>query len=206
MAMTIKIKKVKGLVPCYSKYPIQCTPQGAYIELDCRTGELIADYNGEIGNTVPFSVWYGHQQRGAIPPCASGEAINEMLDNLEPHCQEILDGYDTRFDGSNHVSDYSEAAQEAIDAVESIVHSCDPETVWIIEDWWDWFNSMSTLLAALQDATGSQDFIDTVKSDTEYHPVAVLTNTGPLDWALECEFDEEDRSKFPDWFRTRMEQ
>jgi hypothetical protein len=124
--------------PVFHKYPKRNAPQGAYIELDCKTGRLAADWNAEIGNAIPFSVHHGHDRRYSISSSMSATAINELLDELAPIAQRIIDGYDAKWDGNNNVAVLNEDAQAAeTELIEAIGDEEDQPKieVWDVQDW-----------------------------------------------------------------------
>lgn len=85
--------------PVFEQYQGQFEAQPAYISCDLRTGEIWAAANGEIGNAVPMDVYHGHVRLAA---------------RMGP----IIDGYESRWDGSNHVANFTEGAQQALYALE----------------------------------------------------------------------------------------
>ena len=87
-------------------------PQPAYITLNLRTGEVDADYSGEIGNGVPADVWHGLVIRFPLSSEATGGTIENMIDNNLSIFQEILDGSEVVWDGSNHVGKLTDEARE----------------------------------------------------------------------------------------------
>jgi hypothetical protein len=123
-------------------YDRQTTRQPCFVELDCQTGTLTARYNPEIGNAIPCSVWHGHEQRWDIP-CLTADAANELMDDITPLAQRVLDGYSSEWDGSNHVAHFtadahaaSEEIAETIDAIN--VSEDNGVSCW---DAGDWLNS-----------------------------------------------------------------
>lgn len=137
---TASITEVEG-TELYRHYRGQTSPQSCFVELDCEDGELRASYNPEIGNGVPFNVWHGRAIRWGIP-ALTAEAANALLAEILPYAQDILAGYTSEWDGHNHVGRYSEIANEAIEAANSL---CDRD--WegqTIESWdaCDWFGGV----------------------------------------------------------------
>lgn len=104
------------------QYPGQHQPQRAWIELDGETGELSAAHDPEIGGGVPERVWNNRALRWAIPPLRA-RAANGLMRRIAPLAQAILDGYTTRWDGSNHVGSFSPDAREASSRIDYIVQS-----------------------------------------------------------------------------------
>jgi hypothetical protein len=122
----------------FRHYAGQHQPQPAYVQLDCETGKLTADYNGEIGNAVPFAVWHGLRLRWAIPPLKAG-AANRLLEALVPIAEKIVAGFSREWDGSNHVGRYTEAADEAIEDAREVCRDFggDDDAIqsWDAADW-----------------------------------------------------------------------
>jgi hypothetical protein len=114
--MSVKIIEVAGQTSLYRQYDRQTYPQPVYVELDCAGRELSATYNGEIGNAVPVPVVFGHYQRFTIP-ILTADAANSLLRSLAPYAEKVCDGYDSEWDGSNMVATFTDAAQEAINAM-----------------------------------------------------------------------------------------
>ena len=98
----MQIKTVEGK-KLHHQYPGQTSPQPCYVELDCEAENLSADWNGELGNAVPLSVWHGHTRRWAIP-ALQAQAANSLLDEIAPLAQRVIDGYTSEWDGNNHVA------------------------------------------------------------------------------------------------------
>jgi hypothetical protein len=138
---TVTISKVSNPTALYCKYASQLNPQPCYVELDCDKETLSASYNGEVGNAVPFTVYHGHDQRWGIP-CLTADAVNEFMEEILPLAQKIVDGYESIWNGHNHVADFTEDAQEAIEEIESKCDELERTTdesntvqVWNISEW-----------------------------------------------------------------------
>ena len=117
---TVEIRRVAEWDALHCNYQGQTERQGCYIELDCQTGLLTATYNAEIGNAIPFSVYHGHDRRWGIP-CLIADAANDLLDEISPLAQRVLDGYTSEWDGNNHVARLSDDAQAAEDEIERLI-------------------------------------------------------------------------------------
>jgi hypothetical protein len=100
----------------YRHYGGQDGPQDCFISLDLRDGELTADWNGEIGNSVPESVWHGQVLRWGIP-CLTSKAANLFLTEIAPIAQRILDGAEIVWDDHNNVGRLDEQAQTASEEI-----------------------------------------------------------------------------------------
>ena len=126
MAKESKVVITKCTEPgeLYHHYPRQTGPQDAYIELDCETGSVCADWNAEVGNAVPASVWHRRRLRWAIP-ILTGEAANELMTDLLPLFQRVLDGYSTRWDGNNYVGQYTIDANDIIEDITDVCQGAD---------------------------------------------------------------------------------
>ena len=99
------------------QYDGQSQLQDCYIELDCDTGEVIADYNSEIGNSIPGDVYHGRTIRFDIP-CITAAGANDLMMEIEPILQRVITGYESEWDGNNTIGTYSHDAQAAIAEIE----------------------------------------------------------------------------------------
>ncbi len=153
-------------------YPGQQKPQSAYIELDCRTGSLQADWNGEVGNAVPADVWHGHTRRYAIP-LLRGATVNALLDEIAPFAQRVLDGYASAWDGNNHVATFDDDASVAEEEIETIIESYgEGDLHWADAE--DWLHEVRDELALAFDDETIDEMIDKYGGDgTEDAPVLV---------------------------------
>ena len=122
MADTVTITEISGTTDLHQHYDRQTSAQPCYIELDCRSAQLSASYNAEIGNARPMSVYHGHHQRWQIP-CLTASAANDLLRELLPMAQRIVDGYDSRWDGNNNVARFADDAECAIEDIDAICSS-----------------------------------------------------------------------------------
>ena len=106
--LTIKPVSSDVLHPLYVKYPGQAQPQRAFVYLDLRTGEAGADWDPEIGNSVPADVWHGDVLRWPISPSLTADEINDLLHELEPHIRRLLNRDE---DASTSIARICEEAQ-----------------------------------------------------------------------------------------------
>jgi len=90
-------------------YPGQMGPQDCYIALDLRDGSMWADYNGEIGNAIPFDVHHGIVRRYPIPVLVPA-TVNDLMEQIAPHAQAVVDHSDIVWDGNNHVAKLDDEA------------------------------------------------------------------------------------------------
>ena len=127
---TIKLIPVADETELYHQYPNDCNPAPVHLEIDCRIGGLRCRYKSEPGNAVSMAEWHGHMPKWVIPALLPTPANNLMAEVL-PLAQRVLDGYESRWDGSNHVAVYDADAQDAMDAIEAI---CERINTWISPD------------------------------------------------------------------------
>lgn len=129
----------------YRRYPGQTSPQGCYVELDCRTGELSAATNAELGSAVPSAVWHGHCVRWPILPLKA-LAAERLLQELAPLAQRVVDGYECVWDGSNHVAHRTHDAREAIQEITGVcgARSEDEESCLRVWDAGDWLHAIGS--------------------------------------------------------------
>lgn len=86
------------------RYPGQFRYQSAYIEFDPEDGgSLRADWNGEIGNAIPFAVYYGRLFRFSVPVFAKLRDVRRVMKEIAPMCEEYTASFETRWNGSNMV-------------------------------------------------------------------------------------------------------
>jgi hypothetical protein len=85
--ITIEYVSPDALHPLY----VQGTVQPTYVELDLDSGDLSADYSGDVGGGVPERVWNGEVVRYAIDPDLTASEINQLLDEIGAISQEWID-------------------------------------------------------------------------------------------------------------------
>ena len=130
MTTSIKILEVEACL--YHRYSGQTAEQPVYVELNCETGQLSADWNAEIGNAVPIAVWHGRTQRWSIPALVK-TAANALLEAIAPLAQRVCDGYESQWDGSNHVGRYTDDARSAIDEIAYLCQASAEDAVNVID-------------------------------------------------------------------------
>ncbi len=137
---TIKITEKFELA---HQYPGQNKPQDCYVDLDLKNETLTADWNGEIGNAVPMDVYHGHTRRYSIP-CLVMDAANDLLDEIAPLAERVIAGYESWWNGNNHIAKLDDDAQAAEDEInkicnETYVSADENNTVrmWDAEEWLD---------------------------------------------------------------------
>ena len=126
------------LHPLYTQYGGQTSAQPAHISLDVRTGDLKAETNYEIGTAVPFDVWHGVIQRYGINNELTYTEINELMDELAPLAQRVIDGAEVGYNTqANLTASFSDDAQEAIESIEDKCEDIETTSggVWQAEQW-----------------------------------------------------------------------
>lgn len=138
--MTIEIIKLTDWDELHCWYHGQTSPQGCYIELDCRNNSLAACYNHEIGNAIPFSLYHGHDRRYGIP-CITADAANDLMEELLPLAERVVAGYRSEWDGHNHVARLDADAIAAEEEIERMIAERDFEndgvSTWDASEWLD---------------------------------------------------------------------
>ena len=89
--ITIDYVSTDTLHPLYVQYDGQVTVQPTYVEIDLDSGDLSADYSGDVGGGVPERVWNGEVKRFDISPDLTAAEINRLLDEIAPIAQEWID-------------------------------------------------------------------------------------------------------------------
>lgn len=147
----------------YHHYPGQVSRQDAYIALDLDNGTMWADWDAEIGNAVPESVWHNRVIRYPIPPVQPATA-NALMQEIAPLAQRVLDGSWIEWDGSNHVGHLNAHAQSAEEEMELILREVESDVhVWEASDW---LNPVeSDIRAALRDGTTVDALYDEYQGD-----------------------------------------
>jgi len=113
----ITIQEIKTTDELVHMYPGQSDPQPCYVELDLQDGVMTADWNSEIGNAIPFTVYHGHVRRYSIPSL-SADAANDLMRELLPLAERVVAGYESVWDGHNNVAILTDDASEANDVIE----------------------------------------------------------------------------------------
>ncbi|MDH6544934.1 hypothetical protein [Streptomyces sp. SPB4] len=114
----VKIIECTTPTELFRHYDGQSGAQPAYIELDLPNGTLSADYNAEIGNGIPFSVYHGQDRRYGIP-VLTADAANRVMKEIAPLADRILADWEEIWDGSNTVVRLGEDARAAEDEIEA---------------------------------------------------------------------------------------
>lgn len=114
----------------YAKYSGQTNPQKVYIEFRPGEGTVTAGSDSEIGNAVPFSVWHGTVRRYHLPVVPTPQAVNELMEELQPLLERVVAGFMEYWDGSNYVGRLTENTQAVEDEIRRTIDGWQ----WIDED------------------------------------------------------------------------
>ena len=106
------------------QYPGQFRHQSAYIELDPSDKTLRCDWNGEIGNAVPFSVYHGRVLRFSFPPFTKLQDVRDTMKAIAPACAKLVASYDEKWDGNNWRGQWDE---QILDTVQRRIWALSPE-------------------------------------------------------------------------------
>ncbi len=134
---TVTVREVEGF-ELYYRYTQQSEPQRVVVSLDAEHRELSASTTTEIGNGVPMRVYHGHVRRWTIP-ALNADAANALLAEIAPIAARVCDGYETRWNGNNHVAKYDEDAEKACEEIRDLCDEADPEDAIRVWDAGDWY-------------------------------------------------------------------
>lgn len=181
---TISVRTLDESDPAalYRRYPGEEAPQTCFVVLDTESGELSADWNGEVGNARPASVFHGLTLRFRIP-VLTATAANRLLAEVAPLAQHVLDDWTVEWDGSNRVGRAS--TDHGNELVEEIEQACGGEypreLSWHIEDMvseydaGDWYSAGGDTAAELGiTATTTDDELATIAATAESEAATAL--------------------------------
>ncbi len=98
-----------------SWYPNQYQPQEIYLEIDTDADPII-DYNGEIGNAIPFAVYHRRILRLGLSGSVYSQAmVDYILEDLKEEIKVLENSYEEYWDGNNHRGQWNESLIEALE-------------------------------------------------------------------------------------------
>lgn len=114
-----------------------------YLILDWGARRIRIEWRPKSQNAVTFYEWHGHQTALVLPPNVDARRLVEWLADHQADLTAIADGYESAWDGSNHVARFSEAARAALEDIEiDASHRWDDELalpdgegVWAASEW-----------------------------------------------------------------------
>lgn len=171
----------------YCHYSGQYERQDCFIALDLETGRMWANYNLEIGDAVPVSVWHGRTRRFTIP-CMSAADANALLDEIASDAQAVLDGADIEWDGNNHVGVLDADATAAAERIENELDPGEYSTEFVVYDAEEYFAEAE---AANDVTTAEEHEITGDTTDERLREIAdqEISDAAGIDWVLVGAFD-----------------
>ena len=159
-------------VPLYCKYANELQPQPAYISLNPESRTIDADYNGEIGNGIPCSVFNGKAYRWKIPADLPAASVLSFIDEHSALFEAVCDGYAEVYDGNNYVGRLNDEAQRAnefldrlteeLQASEDRISVCDTAEYireqGLCELWPEGYSLQQAAAQLLEDAGADDDY------------------------------------------------
>lgn len=157
----------------YQRYQGQTRPQDVYVQIDWEEKKISTDWNGEIGNSVPFSVWHGRVDQFSLPAGILPTEANQIMEEIEPIAEKLSALFTCEWDGSNHVgrwtSEGKDKLQDLADKIEVLGHDARCVQVW---DAGEYFQSDNTAT----DFAQTLDWSDNAKA-TEHFEKWIEENT-----------------------------
>jgi hypothetical protein len=108
-------------------YQNQTNFQSAYFELTEGESIIRADWNGEIGNAVPFSVYHGRDRRYSFNPSLKMPTVNRIGRAILPLLERVRAGLSVDWDGNNYTATLTPDALAAEREIEAIIEDAETE-------------------------------------------------------------------------------
>ncbi|MFI1312773.1 hypothetical protein ACH4TS_21915 [Streptomyces albidoflavus] len=118
--MGVTISYCSSSTELFRQYNGQHEAQPAYIELDLESETLLASYDAEVGNAVPFSVYHGFERRYTIP-VLTDEGVNQLMEQLVPLANRVVADWERHWDGNNFVARLGEDAIAAEQELKELI-------------------------------------------------------------------------------------
>lgn len=109
-------------------YPGQFQPQDSFFELTEGSDLICPDWNGEIGNAVPFSVYYGRDRRYHFSPQLKLAAVNRLGRTILPLLERVRAGISVNWDGSNYIAALNDDATAAENEIMRIIAAAEEDS------------------------------------------------------------------------------
>lgn len=188
MTITFDLASLRtSVAPLSHTYPQQFNPQPAYVELT-ENGEVSADWSGEIGNSVPMSVWHDRTLRMTVAHNVNGPALADYLESPEALAllETIHAGHEVDWDGNNYVGTLTEEARAALERLEDVLRGFETVEIWTANDYL--FNNNS--LAGLWSGRALDEVV------AELEEEAAMNFDGVIEGSLRDALLTEAKSKF----------
>ena len=107
--------------------------------IDWETGNISISECHESQNAITFHRYHGHEDAYGLPDAitvSDWEALNE---ELQPLVERVVAGYESCWDGNNHVARFDDDATAARDEIETLIdgYNWDTVEVWDADEWVD---------------------------------------------------------------------
>ena len=99
------------------------SPRGAYVWVDARDGRYGAEIASGDGS-VSMDVYHGHiRYIGGIEPSITGDGLRDLLTDIAPYVQRVIDAYTPVYDGDRVVARYTDDFADACYEIERVCES-----------------------------------------------------------------------------------
>lgn len=151
----------------HCQYPGEMTPQVVCISLDLEDGDFDIAYDPNVGGGRSAREFHGIVQRWVLESTPTASAANDLLDELTPAAQAMLNTATVEFDGSNWVGRCDDP-----DDLAGQIEDLDDGSLPVVEvhDAADWIEDIDEELAAVGrsiTADTSDDEINTIADEIE---------------------------------------
>jgi hypothetical protein len=116
---TLKLRKCE----LFCQYSGQHEPQPVYIYIDCQKELLFASYDPNNDGGWTPEEYHGHTQRFAVEGQPISSEMNVFLQSewIQMLAKLIIDGYNSVWNGSNYVAEFTESAKISIDFFQTLI-------------------------------------------------------------------------------------
>lgn len=108
----------------YCHYPRQTGAKRGIVELDLEDGTLRVGYAPENGSWIPEAVYHNRRLRWYCAP-VHGKYVEQLLNEIVPYAQTILDDSTVEWDGYKHVGVLGHDARVAAREIDAILNDYD---------------------------------------------------------------------------------
>lgn len=116
----------------YHHYQGQTKRQPVYLCLELDTGELSADWDGNIGPSTTHRAYHRVDLTWPIPPLRQAP-LQQLMASIAERCQRILDDSTVEFENGNHIGHLGDDAEAAYASIDDDIES----TTWEVSDVWE---------------------------------------------------------------------
>lgn len=90
----------------------------SYLVLDWGERQARIDWRASSETGCTFYEWHGHQAALRLPPNVDARRLAEWLTDNAERLASIADGYESVWDGNNHIAQFSPATRTLLEALE----------------------------------------------------------------------------------------